>query len=164
MELGSDGASGSAKDVGDLARLVSEVVAKDEDRSLVRRQPSERSIQLIAVRHAEELVRRGWPIDRENAQIGDPTPLAACLRNADVREDAVHPGVESVRIAELRQVTPGDHQRVLQSILGPIDIPEDPVCNREQSIAARLDQVDERRLISSLGCLDEVAIHFHHRR
>jgi hypothetical protein len=71
----------------------------------------------------------------------------------------VEPGVEPVRIAEARQVTPGDHQRILQGILGPIDIPEDPMRNREEAATAKADQVDERRLVTSLGCLDEIAIH-----
>ena len=69
------------------------------------------------------------------------------------------PGVEPVRIAEARQVTPGDHQRVLQGILGPVDIPEDPMRDREEPAAAEADQVDERRLIASLCRLDEIAIH-----
>ena len=47
------------------------------------------------------------------------------------------PGIEPVRIAEARQVTPGDHQRVLQGILGPVDIPKDPVRDREQAVATR---------------------------
>ncbi len=37
----------------------------------------------------------------------------------------MQPSVESVRIAETPEVTPGDHQRVLQGILGPIDVPRD---------------------------------------
>jgi hypothetical protein len=85
------------------------------------------------------------------------------VRDADVGEQAVDPGVEPVRIAEARKVTPGDHQRILQGILGPIDIPEDPVRDREESVTAELDQIDECRLITALCRLDEVAIHRHHQ-
>ena len=80
-----------------------------------------------------------------------------------MRQEAVHPRVESVRIAEARKVTPGDHQRVLQGILGPIHIPEDPVRDREESVAAELDQVHECNLITTLRRLYEVTIHRHHR-
>ena len=69
------------------------------------------------------------------------------------------PGVESVRIAEARKVTPGDHQRVLKGVLGPIDIPYDPMCDCEEPIPARVDQVHEGHLVTSLGRLDEIAIH-----
>ena len=71
----------------------------------------------------------------------------------------MHPRVEPVRIAEPRQVTPGDHQRVLEGILGPVDIAEDPLRDREEPVAVRLDQVHEGRLVPSLRRLDEVAIH-----
>ncbi len=69
------------------------------------------------------------------------------------------PGVEPVRIAEARQVTPGDHQRVLQGILGPVDIPEDPLGDREEPVATRPDQGHEGRLVARLRLLDEIAIH-----
>ena len=72
------------------------------------------------------------------------------------------PGVEAVRIAEARKVTPGDHQRVLQGILGPIDVPEDPLCDREEPVAMHADQVDECRLVPALRRLDEIAIHRPH--
>ena len=71
--------------------------------------------------------------------IGDCLKTAARarrLRDAGADDEAVQPGVEAVRIAEPRQVAPGDHQRVLEGILGPIDIPEDPLRDREEAIAA----------------------------
>ena len=55
----------------------------------------------------------------------------------------MEPGVESVRIAEVRQVTPGDHQRILQGILGPIDVAEDPLGDRKESVLPSADQVDD---------------------
>ena len=73
----------------------------------------------------------------------------------------MHPCVEAVRIAESSQVTPGDHQRILQGILGPIDVAEDPVREREEPVAGRADEVDERRLVAALGRFDEGAIAIH---
>ena len=83
------------------------------------------------------------------------------MRDAHVREQPLGPRVESVRIAEVGQVTPGDHQRVLHGILGPIDVAEDPVGDREQPVAARADQVDECRLVAPLRSFDELAVHGH---
>ena len=39
------------------------------------------------------------------------------------------------------QVTPGDHQRVLHGILGPIDVAEDPLGERVEAVATDADQV-----------------------
>ena len=94
-------------------------------------------------------------------QIRDSATLPSRLRDADIDEQPLGPRVESVRIAEVREVTPGDHQRVLEGILGPIDIAEDPVGQREQPMAAGPHQVDECRLVAPLRRLDEVAIHAH---
>jgi hypothetical protein len=74
----------------------------------------------------------------------------------------VHPRVEAVRIAERPEVAPGDHQRILQSVLGPIDIAEDPVREREEPVAGRADEVDECRLLAALCRLDEGAVAIHH--
>ncbi len=141
---------------------VSDEVMQDQDRALVRPEPSEPAIQLVAVGDREELVRPGGAIHRQDVELRRPSAFARRLRDADIREQAVDPWVEPVRIAEARKVTPGDHQRVLQGIFGPIDIPEDPVRDREQSVTAKLDEVDECRLVTLPRCLDEVAIHPHH--
>jgi hypothetical protein len=76
-----------------------------------------------------------------------------------VHEEAADPRVESVRIAEATEVAPGDHQRILQGVLSPIDVAEDPVGDREQMIDARRDQIDVRVPVAASRCLDEVQVH-----
>jgi hypothetical protein len=71
----------------------------------------------------------------------------------------LEPRIEAVRIAETSQVTPGDHQRVLEGILGPIDVAEDPLGGREESVLANGDQVDVRVPIPVPCRLDEIAVH-----
>ena len=71
----------------------------------------------------------------------------------------MHPGVEPIRIAELRQLAPGDHQRLLDSILGSADVPEDPLGDREQSISRRAGEDGEGLPIAMLRLLDQLAIH-----
>jgi len=159
MESRSDRDGGCTENLGDLRRLVPDVVAKDEDRALLRGEPPECPIQLVAIRDIQEVVRRLRTLDRENPEVGRPPSLATRLLDADVGEEPMDPRVETVRIAEVRQVSPGDHQRVLQGILGPVDIPEDSLGDREETVAARSDQVDERRLFASHGRLDEISIH-----
>ena len=148
-----------AEHVGDLGRFVSDVMAEHEDRALFRGEPSEGAIELVTIGDAEHVVRRPRRVHREHANLGEPASLTAGVRDADVREDAMDPGVESVRIAEIRQVSPGDHQRVLQGILGPIDFPKDPMGDREPSIATGSHQVDECRLVAIPRRLDELSVH-----
>jgi len=74
-------------------------------------------------------------------------------------EQAVDPGVESVRIAKSRQFTPGDHQRLLYGIFGSTNVPEDPVGNRKESIRRRAGKDGKRLPVPSLCQLDKVAIH-----
>ena len=163
VEAGTNRSRGNSEELGDLGRLVANVVAEDQDRPFVWCEPPEASIELVPIGDRKELVLGDRRIDGEHVQVVDPLAVPADVGHADIGEEAVDPGIEPVRIAEARQVTPGDHQRVLQGILGPVDISEDPVRDREQAAATKADQVDERRLVASLCRLDEIAIHALHR-
>ena len=151
-----------AEHLGNLSQGVAHEVVQDEDRPFVRCEPSEPAIELVAIRDAEKIVWSRFLIVRQEPQLCDAASFANRLADAYVGEEPVDPGLEPVRIAEARKVTPGDHQRVLQSILGPIDVPEDPLCDREEPVTVQTNQVDERRLITALRRLDEIAIHRSH--
>ena len=163
VESRSDRAAGHAENLGELGRLVADEVAKDENRALLGHEPSERTVELVSVGNAQQLVGRSRTIERKHSQVRDPAALTPGLGDAHVGEQPVHPSVEAGWIAEARQITPGDHQRVLQSILGPSDVPEDPVGDREEPVAAQSHQVDECDLVTALRRLDEIEIHAHHR-
>ena len=83
----------------------------------------------------------------------------ARLRVAGSDEESHRPGVEPIRIAEPRQLTPGDHQRLLHGVLGSVDVAEDPLGDREQPVASRAGQDGEGVSITSLRLLHEIAIH-----
>jgi hypothetical protein len=162
VETGSDRAPGNAEDLGDRRRLVPEVVTKDEDRPLLRRQPAEPALHDIAVDDATELIGRRMTVDDKNLEFRVSASISSSMVDAHVREKALDPEVEPVRIAEARQVTPGDHQCVLQGILGPIDIAKDPSRDREQAIDAAAKEVDEGDLVSALRRDHELSIHRRH--
>ena len=130
-----------------------------EDRPLVGRQPAEPTFEQVPVGDGEQFVGCGRSIDRQHPKVRGPATLARRLGDADVDEEALEPRIEAVRIAEAPQVTPGDHQRVLEGILGPIDVAEDPLGDREEPVAPGADQVDIRLPIPVLRRLDEIAIH-----
>jgi hypothetical protein len=163
METGSDRAPRHAEHLGDHGGLVSEVVTKDENRAHVRLQPSESAIHDVAIDHASELVARDVVGEVEDLELGVPAPVSSRVLDAHVREHPLDPEVEPVRIAEVRQVTPGDHQRVLQGILGPIDVSKDPSGDREQAIDACVNQVHEGDLVATPRRDHELSIHRRHR-
>jgi hypothetical protein len=163
MESGSDGARGTAEDISDLGGLEAEVVAKHEHRPFFGLQPPEGTVELVSICHAEERIRLGRRLDGEDPQIRRPATLASRLLDADTGKEALNPGIEPVRVAKVGQVAPGHDEGVLQCILGPIHVAQDPLREREESVTARPHQVDECRLVASLGRLHEIAVHTHHR-
>jgi hypothetical protein len=162
VESGSDRARRDAEDIGNHRGLVPEVIAEDEDGSLLRRKPAERAVDDVSIDDARELVGCRGAVEGQNLEMGVPASVTASVLDAHVRDEALDPEVESVRIAEVRKVTPGDHQRVLQGILGPIDIPENPASDRVQAVDPRSDEVEESDLISALGRDDKLSIHRRH--
>ena len=149
----------AAKGLGDLGRRVPEEVVEHEDRPLIGREPAEPAFEQVPIDHGNELVRRRRSVDRQDPEVLGAATLSRRLRDADMDQEAGQPGIEPVRIAEPSEVTPGDHQRVLEGILGPVDVTEDPLGDREQAVAPPADEVDERRLVSTLGGRQKVPIH-----
>lgn len=162
VESRSDRPCRNAEQLSDLGRGVPDVVVQDEDHAFVGCKPTEAAVELVAIGDADVLVGSDWTLDRHDAEIHGPSALARRRRDADVGEQTMDPGVEPVRIAGARKVTPGDHQRILEGILGQIDVPEDPMRDRKETVAAMADQVDECRLVAPLRRFDEVAIHRRH--
>ena len=89
----------------------------------------------------------------------DPGLRLTRLRVTGPNEESHRPGVEPIRIAEPRQLTPGDHQRLLHGVLGSVDIAEDPSGDRVQPVASRAGKDREGVSIASLCLLHEIAIH-----
>ena len=163
VETSSDRAAGLAEHFGNHGWLVPEVMAKYEDRTFFRLQSAERAIDGVPIDHASELVARNVIGQLEDLEPGIPASVSTSMFDAHVREHTLEPEVEPVRIAEVLHVTPGDHQRVLQGILGPVDVAKDSTGDREQAIDARADQVHEGDMIATLRRDHELSIHRRHR-
>jgi hypothetical protein len=131
----------------------------DEDRPLIGRESKEAPLELIPICYGEQVVGPCWSLQRQDPEIRDAVTLATGLCETDIDEDALEPRIEAVRIAEAAKVTPGDDERVLESVLGPIDVAEDPLGDREQPVTASADQVDVCLPIPTLCRLYQVAIH-----
>jgi hypothetical protein len=66
METRADRAPRQAEKLGDDGGLISDVMAKHEDRALFRTQPAERTVHDVTVDHAGELVARDMLGDVED--------------------------------------------------------------------------------------------------
>src|SRR5258705_4267731 len=71
----------------------------------------------------------------------------------------MNPGLEAVQIPELREPAPGEHERVLQNVLGETRVAQDPVGNGVQRIADLMHQDCERLSVAFPSPLDEDSIH-----
>ena len=78
---------------------------------------------------------------------------------ADADEDASEPGLESIGVAQAGQLPPGDDERLLHSVVGQVELAEDPSRDAEQPVTMRANEDGEGVSITTLGLLDEVAIH-----
>jgi len=159
MESRAGGAGWDAERVGDLGWGIARVVVEHEDRPLLGRQASESPFELIPIGDPEEFVGCRRSVDRQDPQIGHATTLTRRLGDTDVHEQAMQPRVEPVRIAESSQIAPGDHQCVLEGILGSVDVAQDPLGHREQPVPTRVDQVDVCLPIAALCRRHEVSVH-----
>ena len=100
METGASRADRDAENLGNLGRFSTLVVAQREQDSLLRCKAAEAPLELIPVGHVQVLVSGGRDVDRQDAEIGDTTTVAHRLGETGTDDEAMEPGVESVRIAE----------------------------------------------------------------
>jgi len=160
MESGTDGASRDAEHFGDLGGLQARVMSKHEERSLLGRQTPEAALQLVAVADTEIAVFGHGDVKWKRLDVhGDASALPGRLVDTGAHDDAMQPGVEAVGVSETGQVTPGDDQRFLHSILSSLDIAEDPLRDRVEPIATDADQVGIGLPISHPCGFHEIAIH-----
>ena len=78
---------------------------------------------------------------------------------AGIDEEPAQPGVEAIDVPERRQLTPGEHERLLDGIFREPEIAQDPIRDREESIASGTRQAGKGFLISGSRSLDEGNLH-----
>ncbi len=159
VQSGSGRARGDLQHLGDLHERQPEVVVQDEDRPLIHRKAPEGALQFVAVGDGGRLVRCRRPVDGQDSDVG--RPLASPLRFvvAGVDEDPMEPRLEAVRFPQVRDPAPGEHEGVLQSVLGETRVAQDPMRDRVERVADLVHQDRERLTIALAGQLDEVSIH-----
>jgi hypothetical protein len=152
-------ARSDAEGLGDLCGLQPDVVTKHEERALIRRQAPEAALQSIPVCDGDLVVGDLQTVERELAHRDREAPRPGRLGVARVDQCPVEPDPESVRIAEAGKLTPGDHQRLLHRVLGPIVVAKDPARDPEEPIAVRAGEDGEGLPVPTLRGLDEIVFH-----
>src|SRR5438094_7809890 len=159
VEPGASRAGRYAERFRDLGRFQPQVVMHDENRPLLGWQPPESAFELVPVGHRERVVRDSRSVDRQETDVRAPGAHSAGLAVAGMNQEPLQPGVEEIRISEPPQPAPGDHQRLLNGILGSGDIPENSIRDGEEPVPARTSQDGKRLPVALLSLLHEVAIH-----
>ena len=77
----------------------------------------------------------------------------------DADKDASEPGLEAIGLTQAGQLPPGDDECLLHGIVGQVELAEDPSRDAEQPVTMRANEDGEGVPITTLGLLDEVAIH-----
>lgn len=149
LESGPCRARWDPKNLGDLGRRIAGEVEQDEDRPLIWRQPAETSLELVTQGDRQGFIVRCGTIDRQLPQVGDPPALAGRGENAGPHDQATQPGVEPIGLSEAREVLPGSHERLLESVLGGTAVAKDPVGDGKEPSRPRADEVHERPVVAT---------------
>ena len=60
----------------------------------------------------------------------------------------MEPGLEALRIAQPRELAPGEEECLLDGVLGPLDIAKDPVRDGVAAVTVQVDEVREGDVVA----------------
>jgi len=131
---------------------------QDDDRAPLGIEVPERPIEQFAVGDVGRHVAEGGSIDRGQFDLDRPAPAAASDIDAGVDDELAEPGVEPIRVAQRRQVTPGADEALLDRVARELRVPEDQPGRRVEPRDGRAGKQREGVMIASLRPLDEVSL------
>ena len=159
MQTGADRPDGDAERLGDLVERQVQVVVQHHHRAMVDGEPPEAALELVAIDDRAQAIRHRRLVGRQEAEVRRPAARPASLGVAGAHEEPVRPGVEASRVAELRKVPPDGEQRLLRRVLGEVDVAQDPVRDRVESVAHGDGEAREGLLVTALRPSDQLGIH-----
>ena len=118
----------------------------------------ERLVEQVAIDEGGREV--GWRrrLDRGQLDLDRATSPTADEVETGVDGQPVKPGVETIGVAEARQVAPGPDESLLDGVTRELRVPEDQSSRRVQPREPRVDELGEGVMIASLGPLDGVSL------
>src|SRR4029079_12113001 len=155
---------GDVQDLGDRRDGHPDVVMEHEDGALLRRQPSEATLELVAVRHeggriTDRFGAQGRQLDLDRPATTPPGDVEAGGDGQSGKR-----GIEPIRVAQAREVTPGSDVRLLDRVPRELLVPEDEAGDGLQSRDGRADEHREGVMIAPPCPLDELPLVHRHPR
>jgi hypothetical protein len=121
---------------------------QDDERPMLGCEGAQHSIELVAVDQRPDLVPRRRYVDRCQSDFDHASTTPAGLVDRGVDDQSVEPGVETLRIAQSRQVAPGPDERLLDRIARELTVAEDQAGGRVQSCCSCPHEHRERVAIA----------------
>src|SRR5688572_14927784 len=133
---------------------------QDEDRAMLRRQPSKGTIEEVPVVDRDARVGAARSVDRQDPDPTGPPPMAAQLLVTGVDEEPVQPRRETVRVAQPRELAPGDEECLLNDVLGSLDVAQNSVRDRVAQVTVEVDQLRKGDVVALPSALDQPRPHW----
>src|SRR5688572_1542255 len=125
---------------------------QDKDRAMLWRQALEGAVEGVPVVDRDRRVGSVRSVDRKDPDVGAPAPIPAQLLVTGIDEQPMEPGTEAFRIAEPWEFPPGEEECLLDGVLCPLRVAQDPICDRVAQVAVEVDQLGESGIVA-VPCL-----------
>lgn len=158
MEPGLRGPERDVQLGGNVGQRQSNEVVEDDDRPPFRFEPAERLVEELAlgeIRSGVANERRGNRIEGHLVHTAASPPRDV---EAGMNGQSVEPGIESVEVAQPRQVPPGSNQRLLDRVSRKLTVPEDEAGGSVQSRKGRAGDRGEGVMIAPSRSFDETPL------
>ncbi len=158
MQAGLDGPDRDVERPRDLLEWHPQEVVERDDRTMRRVEVPEGPIEQVVLGEiVREVPRRGC-IGRDELNLDRASTTVPSEVEAGIDGESVEPGVEPIRVAQARKVTPGSDERFLDRVSREIAIPEHQSGGRVQPRDGQVDKIREGVMIASLRPFDETVL------
>jgi len=134
------------------------VVVEYEDGAMFHREVSKAALELITVRNEAGLVPDRRRRDRVEFDFHRPAAAAANDVEAGVDGQSVEPGLESIWVAQAREVAPRSDVGVLDGVAGEVLVAKDQAGDRLEPRDRPADEQPEGVVIASACPFDEIPL------
>jgi hypothetical protein len=131
---------------------------QDDDRALLGSQPPESQVEQVAIGDDRLHVGHRRSIDRKQLDLLRPSASTSEDIDTRARYETAEPGLEAIRIAERRKVSPGSKESILDRVSRELVVPKDQAGRCVQPRDEHAGKHGEGVMIASLRSLDELSL------
>jgi hypothetical protein len=142
----------------DFCQRHPEEVVQGDDGAMTRIEALERSVDHLAVGQRARKVGRRGRIKGSDLDFDRSSTTTADDVETGVDGQPMQPGIEPVRVAQTRQVTPGADECLLDRVARELRIPKDEASGRVQPREGRVDESGEGVMIAPSRAFDELSL------